>query len=85
MSDTAPTSAPPQLTNYSPEGTILDLLVDGENQRPWTMAELGLEIGDAVVVADAVASLAGAGLVHKTSDGFVFATRAAIRCRKLVD
>jgi hypothetical protein len=56
---------------------VLDLLVNGENQRPWSEHEVALQIGDAIDAADAIAALRAAGLIHKTSDGFIFATRAS--------
>jgi hypothetical protein len=65
------------------DATVLDLLVDDENQRPWTVDELWLEIGSAPVVEDAINNLQAAGLVHKTSDGFIFASRAAITFEQL--
>ena len=64
---------------YAHEGTVLDLLLLSDAQRPWTPRELALEIGSSGVVDDAIANLHAAGLVHKTSDGFVFAARTAIR------
>lgn len=60
-----------------------DLLIEDENQRPWTHDELALEIGSSAVVEDAVANLHVAGLVHKTGDGFIFATRAAIQFEQI--
>jgi hypothetical protein len=79
MPDAAHTPASSERTNYAHEGTVLDLLLDAENQRPWSIEEVNLEIGNAVVVADAIANLRAAGLIHKTSDHFIFASRAAVR------
>jgi hypothetical protein len=39
-------------------------LLDGENQRAWSVAELNLEIDDEIIVADAITNLRAAGLVH---------------------
>jgi hypothetical protein len=75
---------PPRLDSRSLEEAVLDLLVNGENQRPWSEHELALEIGDAIDAADAIAGLRAAGLIHKTSDGFVFAARASIRHSQLI-
>ncbi len=47
---------------------------------PWTVEELERELGDDT--ADAVAALAGTGLVHRF-DKFVISTRAARRCDEL--
>jgi predicted transcriptional regulator len=69
----------PDRAKNATNGTVLDLLLEDENQRPWTYDELALEIGSALVVEDAINNLQAAGLVHKTSDGLVFATRAAIQ------
>jgi predicted transcriptional regulator len=62
---------------------VLDLLVNEANQRPWSERELALELGNASAAADAITNLRAAGLIHRTSDGFVFAARAAIRYSEL--
>jgi hypothetical protein len=76
---------PPRLDGRALEEVVLDLLVNGENQRPWSELELALEVGDAIDAADAIAGLRTAGLIHKTSDGFIFATRASIRHTELIE
>jgi hypothetical protein len=58
------------------ESAILALLT-GE-QHPWSDNEVALEIGDPISSIDALRRLQAAGLVHRL-DGFVFATRAAVR------
>jgi len=83
MPEQQPTPETPQRENYAHEGTILALLLDDDNQRPWATHELVLQIGDEIIVADAIANLRAAGLIHKTSDGFVFPSRAAIRAEEL--
>jgi hypothetical protein len=65
------------------EGSILEILVGSERPGLWSIAELGLEIGDEITAIDALEALHRAGLIHRTSDGFVFATRAAIRASEL--
>jgi predicted transcriptional regulator len=65
------------------EWIVLDLLLDREEQRPWSVEELAREVGRPLDVADAVAALHGAGLIHRTADGFVFVTRAAVRFDQL--
>lgn len=83
MPDQQPSPDTPDRAKYATNGTALDLLIEQEDQRPWTHNELALEIGSSVVVADAIANLQAAGLVHETSDGFVFATRAAIQFERI--
>jgi predicted transcriptional regulator len=65
------------------EWVVLDLLLGGDEQRPWSVEELVREIGRPVDVADAIANLHAAGLIHRTTDGFVFATRAAVRFHQI--
>jgi DNA-binding HxlR family transcriptional regulator len=69
--------SPEQIDNAN-QGTVLAALIYTENQRPWSMEEIVREIGDEIMVTDAIANLRAAGLVHRTSDNFVFATRAAV-------
>jgi hypothetical protein len=50
----------------------------------WSVPDLGRELDDPPGVEDAVYGLRTAGLVHQTSDGFVFATRAGFRIVEIV-
>ncbi|HEV7564384.1 MAG TPA: hypothetical protein VGO31_00295 [Microbacteriaceae bacterium] len=83
MPDQQPSPDTPDRAKNATNGTVLDLLIEDEDQRPWTHDELALEIGSAIVVGDAIDNLQAAGLVHKTSDGFIFATRAAIQFERI--
>ena len=59
------------------ERRALTLLL--EDRLPWSIAELGHELGEDAEdgeVADAIAALAGSGLIHRIGD-FVFPSRAA--------
>ena len=64
------------------ESAILGLLLDPEAQRPWAVDELVREIGDQLAITDALVRLRAAGLVHRL-DGFVFASRAALRSHEI--
>jgi predicted transcriptional regulator len=82
MPDAEPTQ-PAAARSAGAEWVVLDLLLDADEQRPWSVAELVREVGRPVNVADAIDALHGAGLVHRTSDDFVFVTRAAVRFDQL--
>lgn len=64
------------------DGVILSLLLDSDSQRPWTVQEVGRELGDTEDAADGLRRLVGAGLVHRLHD-FVFAARAALRADQI--
>jgi hypothetical protein len=61
------------------ERDVLYLLMDPEFKGPWTVAEIGREIGSQLFARDAVRSLCEAGLAHRSGET-VFASRAAARC-----
>lgn len=82
MADEQSTSVP-ERARYANEETVLDLLLGDQHQRPWTPHELALDIGSSAIVEDAIDNLHAAGLVHKTSDGFLFASRPAIRYHEI--
>jgi hypothetical protein len=84
MPDEQP-SRTPSHRSASTEWIVLDLLVDAEIQRPWSVEEVNREIGNPIAAADALDALHAAGLVHRTTDGFVFATRAAVRYHEITE
>jgi hypothetical protein len=66
------------------ERDILYLLTDLEDNQPlWTLEDLGREMGEREII-DYIDPLRRAGLVHCTSDGHVFASRAAVRHIQMV-
>jgi predicted transcriptional regulator len=71
------TERTPMQPIWASEWSVLELLL-GDEQRPTTMQEIAREIGNSVIASDAIASLGRAGLIHRTRDGFIFATRAAV-------
>jgi hypothetical protein len=82
MPDHEPTHDPAENDARTESGIMTLLLIDHE-QRPWATDELIREIGRPQDVRDAISNLYGAGLLHRTSDGFVFASRAALRLDRL--
>lgn len=62
------------------DSAILALLVQTDEQRPWSTYEVEREIGGETT--DALNRLYGAGLIHRL-DGFVWATRAALHAEQL--
>jgi hypothetical protein len=66
------------------ERDVLHLLTRPEDGQPlWSVADIAREIeSDDPMVP--VRGLLGAGLIHRTTDGFVFATRAGVRAVQMV-
>jgi hypothetical protein len=64
------------------EQAVFMLLTAHDDQRPWSVREIELEIGDPVGVADSLAHLHSAGLIHRCGE-FAWATRAALRADRL--
>ncbi len=65
------------------ERDTLYALTDPDGQPLWSIADLNREM-DRTDVIDYVNGLHRAGLVNKTSDGYVFATRPAFRLVQIV-
>lgn len=66
------------------ERDILYAITDPEDCQPlWSVEDLAREM-DCPTVIDHINSLQRAGLVNRTSDGHVFATRAAVRHIQIV-
>lgn len=62
------------------ERTILYALASEDGtQSIWTVEELGREVRSLEDAKIAVRALHETGLIHQTSNGFIFATRAALR------
>jgi hypothetical protein len=59
-------------------------LLTGDDLPIWSVEDIGRNIESPNNAVDAVRNLHCAGLLHQTSDGFVFATRAAFRLVEMV-
>jgi hypothetical protein len=64
------------------DGVILEALLDHDAQRPWSVDEVASEIEDPEAASDSLGRLLRAGLIHRL-DGFVFASRAALRADQI--
>ncbi len=66
------------------ERDVLYLLTDPERYQPvWSVEDIGREVEtDEPIVP--VRGLLRAGLIHRTADGFVFASRAGARVVQIV-
>lgn len=82
MPDRDDTRTPAEHADMS-EKEVLYLLT-GDDLPVWSVDDIGRAIGNQLDAIDAVGNLAAAGLIHQTSDGFIFATRAASRMVEMV-
>jgi hypothetical protein len=64
------------------ERVVLALLLEPGCRGPWSVAELGREIGSEPLAAEAVVGLHAAGLVQRAHD-FVWPSRSAARFHEL--
>jgi hypothetical protein len=64
---------------------VLYLLTGMKGEQPlWTVEDLGREIEDAEDAEIACRGLQQAGLLFRTSDGHVFASRAGVRVVQII-
>jgi hypothetical protein len=71
-------------TDERAEREVLGLLLKSRLPGPWSVWELGLQIGNDAGAVDAVMRLHAAGLVHLCHE-FVWPTRTAVRSHQLAD
>jgi predicted transcriptional regulator len=64
------------------DAVILEALLDSDAQRPWSVDEVARLLNDPIDASDGLGRLVRAGLVHR-HDGFVFASRAALRADEI--
>jgi hypothetical protein len=77
MTQQPPTSAREHDDPEIIERAVHGLLIARDEQRPWSVHEVELEIGEHIAVVDALRRLQGMGLVHRCGD-YAWATRAAL-------
>jgi len=82
MPDQNPTHDPVAELNAI-ERDVLYLLT-GDDLPLWSIWDLGRATERGKLIKDAIRSLRTNGLVNQTSDGYVFATRAAFRMVQIV-
>ncbi|HEV7529028.1 MAG TPA: hypothetical protein VGO29_09040 [Solirubrobacteraceae bacterium] len=63
------------------DNTVISFVLDGD-AWPWSLDEIARELGDKADAEDAVARLAGVGLVHRIAD-FAFPTRSLRRASEM--
>jgi hypothetical protein len=79
-----PTQTPAEWLD-SAEREVLYLLTGMKGEQPlWTVEDLGREIEDAEDAEIACRGLQQAGLLYRTSDGHVFASRAGVRVVQII-
>jgi hypothetical protein len=84
MPDENPTRAPADDLDAI-ERDVLYLLTGWRDGQPiWSLDDLSRDIQDSDSTDIAVRGLLRAGLLHKTTDGFIFASRAGVRFVQLV-
>jgi hypothetical protein len=82
MPDEKPTQDPAERFDAMERDVIY--LLTGDDLPIWSIEDIGRDVEDPAGVADTIRRLYNAGLIHKTSEGFVFATRAAWRMVQMV-
>jgi hypothetical protein len=83
MPDAQPMPDPAERARQKESEILYVLTHPGEIKPLWTLEELACEMDEHDIEA-CVNALQRAGLVHRTSDGHVFASRAAVRHIQIV-
>lgn len=82
MPDEKPTQDPAERFDATEREVIY--LLTGDDLPIWSIEDISRDLEDPGGVVDAIQGLHSAGLINKSSDGFVFATRAAWRMVQIV-
>jgi hypothetical protein len=85
MPDRQPSSPNLHDVPHYTEREILYALTNSNDNPPlWALEDLARELGDRIAVEDAAHQLQTSGLIHRTTDGHIFATRAAVRLIQII-
>jgi hypothetical protein len=85
MPDAHPNSSNPHDDSCYIEREILYALTNPHDNQPlWSLEDLGRELDNQTAVEDTVYHLQTAGLIHRTTDGHIFATRATVRLIQII-
>lgn len=79
MSETQPTCEPMHRLDRIERDVLYLLTGQNGDMLPWSLDDLGREVESYEDAKIAVAGLQRAGLLHRTAEDFVFASRAAVR------
>jgi hypothetical protein len=80
-----PTPECPAVRLDGAERDLLYLLTEpGDGQPVWSVPDLARQLANTRDADVAISGLLQAGLIYQTSDGFVFASRAAVRMVQMV-
>jgi hypothetical protein len=75
---------PVRAFNMTQRDVLYFLTNPDDCQSVWSVEDLGRALDSPVEAVDAIRELRCAGLIHQTSDGHVFATRAGVRMVQIV-
>jgi hypothetical protein len=80
-----PTPESPAVRLDGAERDLLYLLTEpGDGQPVWSVPDLARQLANTRDADVAITGLLQAGLIYQTTDGFVFASRAAVRMVQMV-
>lgn len=84
-----PDQSPPRESLHDPreaerhtDSTVLSLMFDDACSWPWSVEEIGRELGNSNAARDAASRLVEHGLIHRIGD-FIFPTRTARRAAEI--
>jgi hypothetical protein len=78
MPDAKPIRDLVEIENEAQREILYALTSPEDNQPLWSLEDLAREMEDPNII-DSIKALQRSGLVNRTSEGYVFATRAAVR------